>query len=259
VLRSVIISIRITQIKIIEFYSEKWNQTLNNTLNIKIKEALDNASISWNLNQVLYDRLKYIKIEGPSRLGGINIAKGIEVGAYTYLHNGFLFNVKIGRYCSIGRDFNCLQPNHTVEFLSTSPVFSDGDQVVGCTANNSVFKGKTIDKTLKRGCTFIGNDVWIGTGVTILYGVEVGDGAVIGAGSVVTKDIKPYSIVAGNPAKLVRFRFDENTIKKLIEIKWWNFSPEHLKNIRFENIDASLLDFSEHNTIKKFKPMIFVK
>ena len=76
----------------------------------------------------------------------------------------------------------------------------------------------------------IGNDVWIGDRATILSGVRIGDGAVIGAGSVVTKDVEPYSIVAGNPARPKRTRFDEETIKKLLEIKWWDWPVEKIND-----------------------------
>ena len=74
----------------------------------------------------------------------------------------------------------------------------------------------------------IGNDVWIGRNVIIISGVKIGDGSVIGAGSVVTKDVPPYAIAAGNPAKIVRMRFDEETIKKLLKIEWWNWSLERV-------------------------------
>jgi len=77
--------------------------------------------------------------------------------------------------------------------------------------------------------TVIGNDVWIGANVTILSGVTVGDGAVIGANTLVTKDVEPYSIVNGTPAQHVRYRFEEATIKKLLDSKWWNWEDEKIK------------------------------
>ena len=79
----------------------------------------------------------------------------------------------------------------------------------------------------------IGNDVWIGTNATILPGVNVGDGAVIGTEAVVTKDVPPYAIVGGNPAKIIKYRFDEETIAKLLQIKWWDLSHKMI----IENID----------------------
>jgi virginiamycin A acetyltransferase len=76
---------------------------------------------------------------------------------------------------------------------------------------------------LSKGDVIIGNDVWIGHEVLILSGITVGDGSVIGARSVVTKDVPPYSIVAGNPASIIRLRFDEEIVEKLLKIKWWNY------------------------------------
>jgi acetyltransferase-like isoleucine patch superfamily enzyme len=99
----------------------------------------------------------------------------------------------------------------------------------------------------KRGPTIIGNDVWIGERAIIFYGVHVGDGAVIAAGAIVTKDVPPYAIVGGVPAKIIDFRFDNRKVKELLRIAWWNWSEEKIcKNIRFfyEDIDNFIRRFS---------------
>jgi virginiamycin A acetyltransferase len=85
-----------------------------------------------------------------------------------------------------------------------------------------------------KGSVIIGNDVWVGAGAIILSGVNIGDGAIVAAGSVVTKDVPPYSIVGGNPAKLIRFRFSEDQIAKLLSISWWNWSEDKIKT----NLDS---------------------
>ncbi len=123
---------------------------------------------------------------------------------------------------------------HPLDFVSTSPVFYSQRNALKKCFNKIDFK--EYDNTV------IGNDVWIGSNAFIKGGVTVGHGAVIGAYAVVTKDIEPYSIVGGNPAKVIRKRFDEATIGKLLETKWWDYSDKFLiaKSIEFDNVDKFL-------------------
>lgn len=122
--------------------------------------------------------------------------------------------IEIGKYCSIA-DSVCIfgGGEHRLDWVTTYPLriaFGlDGAEQDGHPSS--------------KGPTIIGNDVWIGYGAKVLSGVTVGDGAVIAAGSVVVKDVEPYSITAGNPAKMVRYRFKKNEIKSLLEIQWWNW------------------------------------
>ncbi len=125
----------------------------------------------------------------------------------------------IGRYCSIAdRVEILLGGNHRIDWVTTYP-FS---------AQRALWKKapKTRDYHSSRGDVTIGNDVWIGSGAMILSGVTISDGAVIAARAVVTKDVPPYAIVAGNPALLVRYRFDEATIAALLETAWWELPAE---------------------------------
>ena len=117
----------------------------------------------------------------------------------------------------------CGGAKHPIDWVTTSPCFHLKDNATGvCYAENE-FEWKT------RTC--VGNDVWIGERATILAGLTIGDGAVIGGGSVVTKNVGPYEIWAGNPARLIRKRFDDETIAKLEKIQWWNFDETELKKI----------------------------
>jgi acetyltransferase-like isoleucine patch superfamily enzyme len=127
--------------------------------------------------------------------------------------------LKIGKFCSIGRDITIVTGGeHRTDLITTYefrfPPFRHA---------------RTRLRSRTKGDVIIGNDVWIATGATILSGVKIGDGAVIGACSVVTKDVEPYSIVAGNPARLIRMRFDEETIDSLLKIKWWDWDIERIK------------------------------
>lgn len=132
-------------------------------------------------------------------------------------------NTEIGPFCSIASSVNIGGAAHPVEFLSTSPVFlSHRDSVKAKFANHHF-------KHIPR--TFIGADVWVGQGTFIKSGVRIGHGAVVGMGSVVTKDVPDYAIVAGNPAKIIKYRFNKTIINELISVKWWELDDKKLSEI----------------------------
>jgi acetyltransferase-like isoleucine patch superfamily enzyme len=127
----------------------------------------------------------------------------------------------IGKYCSIADDvLLMLGGNHRLDWVSTYPFNAFNQQF-------PKFKNIT-GHPASKGDIKIGNDVWIGNGVTILSGVTIGDGAVIGAKSVVTKSIPPFAIAVGNPARVVRYRFDSESIEGLLKIKWWDWDEEKI-------------------------------
>lgn len=133
----------------------------------------------------------------------------------------------IGKFCSIacGAKFLFNSANHTMASLSTYtfPLFFE---------EWGLEKEKVAEAWDNKGDIVIGNDVWIGYEAVILSGVTIGDGAIIGSRAVVTKDVPPYTIVGGVPAKTIRRRFDEETIKKLLGLKWWDWPEESIrKNI----------------------------
>lgn len=129
----------------------------------------------------------------------------------------------IGKFCQIaaGVEFVMNGANHQMNTVSTFPFYT----LEGWNMNPP----KTEDLLL-RGDTVIGNDVWIGQNATILPGVKIGDGAIIGANSVVGSDVKAYTIVAGNPARIIRKRFDDDLIKLMLEWKWWDYSTEEIES-----------------------------
>jgi len=131
-------------------------------------------------------------------------------------------NCKIGSFVSIANSVVIGGGMHPVDWVSTSPVFYKGRDSVKAKFS------KHLRKSIKK--TTIDHDVWIGQNVMIKQGVTIGTGAVVGMGSIVTKDVKPYTIVAGNPAKFIRNRFNDDTIEKLLNSKWWIFSDDKLKN-----------------------------
>jgi hypothetical protein len=118
-----------------------------------------------------------------------------------------------------------------------------------------IAKSKADAKTRQAFDTNIGHDVWIGTDVTIVNGVTVGSGAVIGAGSVVTRDVAPYSVVAGNPAKFIRFRFDEPTCESMLACEWWNFEPADFGDLPFDQPLEFLQRINERKQAGELRPM----
>ena len=130
----------------------------------------------------------------------------------------------IGKFCAIARgvEFVMNGANHMLDCLSTYP-FEIIDEFKGL-ARPFANRGN-------RGDTVIGNDVWIGQNATILPGVHIGDGAIVGANAVVSKDVPAYAVVVGNPAVVKKYRFDEETIKLLLELKWWDKPVEEIKRI----------------------------
>jgi len=147
-----------------------------------------------------------------------------ELGRHSFIgYDCNINNTAIGSFCSIASDINIGGTAHPVEFLSTSPVFlSHRDSVKAKFARHEF---RDVPRTV------IGHDVWIGQGAFIKAGVAIGSGAVVGMGSVVTKNVPDYAIVAGNPAKLIRYRFTAEVVEVLLAYKWWDFSPEKLERI----------------------------
>jgi acetyltransferase-like isoleucine patch superfamily enzyme len=156
--------------------------------------------------------------------------KGLaEVGEYSYgcpkiFHYGEKTKLIVGKFCSISTNVNIfLGGNHRHDWVTTYPFSVSEFNKIWPEASN--IKGHPATK----GNVVIGNDVWIGYGATIMSGVKIGDGAVIGSMAVVSKDVRPYAIVVGNPAKEVRRRFSEQDIDDLLKLQWWNWPIEKIK------------------------------
>ncbi len=144
-----------------------------------------------------------------------------KIGRYSYVYETSVTETEIGAFCSIAAGCSIGGGSHPTDWVSTSPVFYKGRNVLKTNFSQNEYP------EFKK--TVIGNDVWIGAKCMIKGGVTIGDGAVIGMGSVVTHDVPPYEIWAGNPARLIRKRFDDKTIQRMLELKWWELSDEQLK------------------------------
>lgn len=167
---------------------------------------------------------------------GVRFYRG-KLGRYSYIgNNSFVIDTNIGNFCSISTDCYIGGTSHPTDWVSTSPVFHKWENIMKKNFARHEFE------IFHR--TTIGNDVWIGNRVMIKAGVNIGTGAVIGMGSIVTKDVGPYEIWAGNPAKLIRKRFDDDKIKDLLETKWWELSDSEIerKANSFTDIDAFICE-----------------
>jgi acetyltransferase-like isoleucine patch superfamily enzyme len=167
-----------------------------------------------------------------------------NVGKFTYgypkiVNYRGIATCKIGKFCSIAEGVTILlDGEHKPDWVTTYPFY---DYVKG-------FHDMQPPHT--KGDVVIGNDVWIGLNAIVLSGVCIGDGAVVGANAVVTKDVEPYAIVAGNPARLIRKRFNDETVKKLLKIKWWNWSLQRIKENAPFMFANKIDEFIDRNTVQ---------
>jgi acetyltransferase-like isoleucine patch superfamily enzyme len=164
-------------------------------------------------------------IHKTSRISRFSVLRNTIIESYTFLaSNSDLVNCKIGSFCSISKNVTIGAATHPTNFISTSPIFyRERNALKSKWVNGLLFADESL-------MTDIGNDVWIGMNATIMGGLKIGNGAIIAAHSVVTNDIPPYAIVAGVPARIIKYRFGDNQIQKIDKLKWWRLSPVILKN-----------------------------
>lgn len=167
--------------------------------------------------------------EGKNRVGADTVLSNTCLGFGSYVHDGSnVSNCKIGRFCSLGNGILRASGTHPIGFVSIHPAFYSTNHPCGL---SYVGKDCFQEKTYVEGPfqVIIGHDVWIGTGVTLLDGVTIGNGAIVAAGAVVTKDVPPYAVVGGVPAKVIKYRFSDDIIKKLEQSRWWEKDAAWLK------------------------------
>ena len=185
-----------------------------------------------NIKKGLFTRIKHSELEGSNYVGHFSRIHNCKIGRGTYCGTSCKFiNVKIGRYCSIASNVKILFGEHpTTQWITTFPGFYSLRTPNNLNfTNTQKFEEYKYTDNDKKTFVEIGNDVWIATDVKIMSGVKIGDGAVIAAGAIVTKDVQPYKIVGGVPAKEIGQRFVEDDIDFLLKNKWWEKDLDWLK------------------------------
>jgi acetyltransferase-like isoleucine patch superfamily enzyme len=186
----------------------------------------------------------------------------ISMGAFSYVRSVFPLTTKIGRYCAIAYNIDIMGPQHPTGRFTISPItyrnaihhkaaledFADERRLILARFNRHNLDPITI-----------GNDVWLGSDLLLKPGIIIGDGAVVAAGSIVNKDVPPYAIVGGVPAKIIRYRFADNVIERLIALRWWDYNAIEF-NVKS---DASIDEFIDtvgkqisEGEISKFEPRV---
>lgn len=209
----------------IQLYKENKFKNAFRSIGGKIANGTQAFSKKANVAIEQHVKLGHVKIESPS----------LTIGAHTYIRSDAVLSVvsQIGRFCSVGSGCTIGQEKqtHPLDWVSTHPfAYESGDLVY----------------EPKHSFTIVGHDVWIGHNATILEGVTIGTGAIVATRAVVTKDVPPYAIVGGNPAKVIRYRHDESTIQRLLDSKWWNFDYEFLLKLPM-NAPLEFLNAIEQN------------
>lgn len=184
------------------------------------------------------------QFEGFNRLTGHAVLQDSRLGSGSYVNSARLNTARVGRFCSIGIDALVGLGDHPVDRIATHPAFYSPHDPIG-------LRWVTESSVNEQSLLTIGNDVWIGARAIVLGGLKIGDGAIVAAGAVVTKDVERYSIVAGTPARTIRMRFDQETCKQLIDMRWWD-TPSLRLSMSAREIGA----VPDRSTLKHLKSVV---
>lgn len=176
--------------------------------------------------------------EGPYSIDKGSCIVRSTVGSYFGMNwHSFVSDTDVGRYCTVGSRVSIGAFSHPTDWLSVHEFqFRSGLKHLGEVEGQNLRRTLPVDRVR----TYLGPDVWICDNAVVLAGVNIGAGAIVGAGAVVTKDLLPYGVYVGNPCRLVRFRFCDSIISRLMELKWWELSIDALAKVEFNYIEKAI-------------------
>ncbi|EQA70105.1 putative acetyltransferase [Leptospira noguchii serovar Panama str. CZ214] len=204
-----------------------------------------------NIKLALFSKIMNSSLKGNDFLGLCSCINRSEIGRYVAMSFfSYLADSNVGNYCTFAARVSIGAFSHPIDFLTSHEIgYRDTTASYGETAYKEdpeiYFKMRSVR-------TIIGNDVWIGDNAVVIKGVKIGNGSIVGAGAIVTKDVEPFSIVAGNPAKPIRKRFSQEIIDRIEESEWWKLSMTELSGVPFSDISKALEIIEERKKNKIF-------
>ena len=201
-------------------------------------------------------------IEAPAGLKWTEYEHSLSLGAFSYQVSGYCLGARIGRYCSFGEQVQIGRQNHPLTWASTSPAFYVHDGLFGLekgfegAEEYHRYRFKNDEPPTRVKLTTIGNDVWIGHGAYIVAGVSIGNGAIVAAHSVVSKDVPPYAVVAGNPAVIKKYRLPPELISPMLRSRWWRFAPWQLSHLSMTKPSQFVTAVLQMKDVPEFKPSV---
>jgi acetyltransferase-like isoleucine patch superfamily enzyme len=205
--------------------------------------VLDNMGLRFETQAASIGLHRNSRFEPPLLcVAGLHAGTAVRTGAYTVLNGGSIASAMIGRYCSIANNVAIGFAGHPTDRLTSSSLGVTDDFLGWASLTRNWGRGVTLEPKPFEGRpqTRIGHDVWIGQGAFIRAGVRIGDGAVVAAHACVVKDVPPYAIVGGVPARIIRYRFDEKIIARLRALRWWDYALTEFGGVDLTDIAQSL-------------------
>ncbi len=184
--------------------------------------------------------------------GGIDAASQASVGAFTYSWSNISNTIRsVGRYCSIAHSVAFGEFEHPTNLFTTSAIAFDYGMFEEAALGTNYRTHNFVDPEIFSRKIDIGHDVWIGAGAYVRAGVKLGSGCIVGGRSVITKDVPPYAVVVGNPGRIIRYRYNENDVDRLLKSEWWRYKFTDFVGVDFKDINQ-IIDIVESGKIKIF-------